>query len=175
MKYVWTIFILAVIAKSVWQAIERAKAQGKTDGIPVNLPTWQGEPRRSAAKGAAAQKDGPPAVVPAPGGEENSLCPRVNGAPAGAEPGWVRQSEKPLREGKPTETAAAAACQGEEQAGAGARRYQQRRGSMDVFDGLVCPGEMLRGVVWSEILGSRGGLQAKGRSIRTSSRPPGKI
>lgn len=173
MKYVWAFFILAVIAKSVWQAIERAKARGETDGIPVNLPTWRREPRRGTAKGAAAEKDGPPAGVPAPAVEENSLCPRVNGAPAGAEPGWVRQPEKPLREGKPPETAAAAACQGEERAGA--RRSRQRRGNMDVFDGLVCPGEIIRGVVWSEILGSRGGLQAKGRSIRASSRPPGKI
>ncbi|OPY57414.1 MAG: hypothetical protein A4E55_01681 [Pelotomaculum sp. PtaU1.Bin035] len=38
-----------------------------------------------------------------------------------------------------------------------------RHGGSELFDGIVCPGQFFKGMVWSQILGARGGLQAKKR------------
>lgn len=176
MKYVWAIFILAVILKSVWRLVERARAQGNYGDARAGLPSRQGDqPWGGAAKGEAARRGSPPADAPAPVLEEKLRSARMDGAPTGAEPGWERQLEKSFREGRlrENEGAAAAACPGEDQAGTAARRRQKRHGDADMFDDLICPGEMIRGVVWSEILGPRGGLRAKKRPGPNPSKPAG--
>lgn len=41
------------------------------------------------------------------------------------------------------------------------REHHDPHGGAEPFDGIVCPGEFIKGFIWSQILGPRGGLQAK--------------
>jgi len=44
---------------------------------------------------------------------------------------------------------------------AACREHQGRPDQSEPFDGIIRPGEFVKGFVWSQILGPRGGLQAK--------------
>ncbi|OPX81921.1 MAG: hypothetical protein A4E52_02128 [Pelotomaculum sp. PtaB.Bin013] len=41
------------------------------------------------------------------------------------------------------------------------RQQQGRHGRLEPFDDLVCAGEFVKGFIWFQILGPRGGMQAK--------------
>ncbi len=79
---------------------------------------------------------------------------------------YTMNIERPVdvyREGARKELMAYADCAGE--ASDVVRREDARKGPAGPgpLDGMICPGELIKGILWSEILGSRGGLQVKRR------------
>lgn len=174
MKYIWLLFMMIIVVRMILHLSERSRAQGKFDG------PWGGPP--------SGQKDLP--QKRAPKGEESEFKPKLNipeyltrrnGDPAAGDAVSKKQEEpwsdveagaavigKIDRGKKPEErlmevgdTAVLSQCSREDQKEAAHRERNRRCGEVDLFDDMFCPGEVIKGVVWSQILGPRGGLHAK--------------
>ncbi|MDD4238113.1 MAG: hypothetical protein PHT62_06110 [Desulfotomaculaceae bacterium] len=169
----WLVFLF-ILARSIWRLMERAGDKDKFEGPLGSPPPNMGRPipgseeqpklkipeyltRRSEQQPSyeqpgelsAQRKDWEavgeyrdPAILagdmtePCLKGKPAGLCPEgsLKGAAVEAECGMTGKKESPARE---------------------------RRGQEDLFSDMLCPGQVVKGMAWAQILGPRGGLHSK--------------
>lgn len=179
MENLWLLLLVIVIFRSIWRLMERSRAQGGFDGpwggppsggkedLPwkrapkgeerehrpkLNIPEYLTRRSGDPAAGDAASKE---KVKPRPAVEESVTV--IEKTDAGKKP------EKRLREGPLEDTAALPGCLREDQGELAPRERHRRRGDESLPGDIICPEEVIKGIVWSQILGPRGGLRAKRR------------
>lgn len=175
MKYIWLLFMVIIIFRMIWR---RSRAQGKFDGSwgsqspgQKDLP-WKrspkGEerdfrPKLNLPEYLTRRSDGT-ATGDADSKEEGKPRPAVeDGATGVGKQDWKKKPEKTLREERSGDTAVLPRCSLEDQKEAAPRERHGWQGDSDLFDDVICPGEVIKGIVWSQILGPRGGHRAKRR------------
>lgn len=178
MKYIWLLFMMIIVFRVIWRLSERSRAQGKFDGPWGGPPSGQKDlPRNRAPKGEEneyrpklnipeylTRRSSDPVAGDAVSKGEGKLRPTVeDGTAAIVKTDWGKTSEKRLSEDHLGDTAVLSQCSREDQQEAAHRERNRHRGEVDQFDDMICPGEVIKGVVWSQILGPRGGLHAKRR------------
>lgn len=124
---------------------------GREDRPQLNIPEYL--KRRSPAPGAeaGAAGEGPKRRLPA------GNCP----PDAEKTVGETRPPTTRVREELPTAAIDPAGCPREAQGDPALRLRRRRRTQGGLLDDMICPEEVIKGLVWSQILGPRGGLQAK--------------
>jgi len=176
----WLVFLF-LLARSIWRLMERAGGKGRFDGPLGGPPPGMGRPvpeseekpklkipeyltRRSEEPPGYEQPDelsvmrrdweeeplaeySEPVVL-----AEEMAAPPVKGQPSGLCP-----------EGPVAGAEVKAPCGMEGEKGGPARKRCERSDQEGPFSDMVCPGQVVKGMVWSQILGPRGGLRPKKR------------
>ena len=180
MKTIWLIFMAFVIARLVWRLWARIRDRGGkgTGGYPYPFPTPEDLPAGNepgAEPGQRGRKlnipeyltrrsDDVTTVTPVPPQEKST--PVVEGG--------LHTASQPARDIQPlqpatrecTSRAPVALPESTREEGDThvCREPRRRRDQAGAADELICPGEYMKGVAWSQILGPRGGLRAQKRS-----------
>jgi len=180
MKYIWLIFMVFVIGRTVWRLWARARGRGGpegTGGYPYPCPTPEDLPAGNEPGAEPEQphrklnipeyltrrSDDVAAVTPVPP-REKPAAGVEGGLDAAAQPGRDVQPLQPApREYSSSEPAAVPGST--RAAGAAHVRREPRRrcDQAETANDLICPGEYLKGMAWSQILGPRGGLRTRKR------------
>ena len=161
----WLIFLF-LLARSIWRLMERAGAKGKFDGPLGGPQTGMGRPipdseekpklkipeyltRRSEEQPgelSAKRKD----RVTEPVEECRDAEPSMKGRPP------ILRSEGSLED-----AVVKAPCRMEGKKGNPAQKRRESCDQEDPFGDLLCPGQVVKGMAWAQILGPRGGLHPK--------------
>lgn len=148
MKYIWLVLMVIIILRSVELLMKRSESRGKFDAPRDDLPF----------------------------NEEELLLESVPaGEPGESGPGLSLPEYPAMRGGDSTKVSNDSGYKGRQVETAGERRpdcgnnidcRQELHGRCDgaeLFDGGISQREFIKGMVWSQILGPRGGIQANKR------------
>lgn len=178
MKYIWLLFLMIIVFRMLWRLAERSRTQGGFDGSWGGPSSGQGElPRKSSPKVEEREykpklnipeyltrRSGDPAAGSKVSKEPEKPRSDVEGGAAMAEkPGKKEKPGKRRREDHLEDTAVLSQCSKEDQKEAAHRERNRHRGEVDLPEDMICPGEVMKGIIWSQILGPRGGLRANRR------------
>lgn len=178
MKYIWLLFMIIIVFRMIWRLAERSRAQGKLDGPWGGPSSGQGDlPWKRAPKGEEREyrpqlnipeyltrRGGDTTAGDTASKEKEKPRPAIEDGTAVIEKtDRGKKPEKCLREDLLGDTAVLSQCSREDQKEAAPRERNRHRGEADLFDDMICPGEVMKGIIWSQILGPRGGLRAKRR------------
>lgn len=159
MKYIWIILMLFLILRSIRLLARRGETPERA-GARVPAPSY-GEDRWT---------ESPSASEPGENGAQLTL-PEYP-------PGWYERTAAGDTETGDTGTGFAAPEENTEVRGHArspiTNVYQESRGCSEKaapVDGTAFPGELIKGMIWMQILDSRGGLQAKKRYQRYTNVP----
>ncbi|MCL6638489.1 MAG: hypothetical protein K6T80_02245 [Firmicutes bacterium] len=166
MKYIWLIFVLFLIVRAIWRIIENSRGRGRDvsgdlprEELPPagRLPARTGERRKPDLPGYLTRRSGSPGAETSAGPGQGA-GPHPDGEPR--PPGGTVPEVQPADavERHPLPETACPERPREHRGGPGQPRARRRdRGN------ALCPEDVLNGIVWSQILGPRGGLQAQKR------------
>lgn len=147
MEYIWLIIIVAIILKNLGRLTERYGSRGKID-FPREEPPFDAEELllESTSDGEPGGSGPEPHLTAYPDGQGNlavvSSVPRYEGRQEG--PPVRRRPER----GRNTDTS---------------REPDDGRCGLELFEGGIGQREFIKGMVWSQILGPRGGIQTSKR------------
>lgn len=148
MEYIWLIIIVVVILRSVGRLMERSGYRGKLELPRKELPYDEDDLFLESIPAGAPGQSGPELKLREfPAGRGGDLTV------AGDVPRTVGMQKEPAGQRPP---------------GCG-RNVGSRReldgscGAAELFDGGIGQREFIKGMVWSQILGPRGGIQASKR------------
>lgn len=150
MKYIWIILMVFLLIRSI-KLLARQAGTGTSDGSNARVPT--------PAYGEKTWAESPPASEPGANGTYAYLPENQAGWPGHTPAGET----EPRR--APENLAGVRRLERDEKAAPSPERCRRGDEPMPVA-GMVFPGELLKGMVWLQILDSRGGLQAKKRYRR---------
>jgi len=139
-KYIWLFFMLLIILRSIRLLVKRSESWGKPDAPRDESPFYQEDPYLESSP------------VGGPGEDEPEL--NLPEYPNGLGDDLTTVSAVSGYEGRPDELARE--CRSDQE-------LHGRYVGPELFDGKIYPGEFIKGMVWSQILDSRGGIQAKNR------------
>ncbi len=148
MEYIWLIIIVAIILKNLGRLTERYGSRGKID-FPREEPPFDAEDLllESTSGGEPGESEPEPDLTAYPDGRGGLVV--VSNVSRNEE----RQEGPPVRRrpehGWDTDT--------------GREPDYGRCGAAELFDGGISQREFIKGMVWSQILGPRGGIQASKR------------
>ncbi|MCL6634754.1 MAG: hypothetical protein K6T29_03165 [Peptococcaceae bacterium] len=170
MEYIWIIVIFVVVFKMLWRLVERFRDPGGLDGPWGGpLPGRDGFPRRrdpAGEQGASRPKLNIPEYLTrrsgSPAAGETAPEPAVEGAvKVAAKHTAAKEAGRGFGGECRAEPAVLPGCPRGELGEDTPRQHAGRHRKAGLFNGEVGPGCLLEGVVWSEILGPRGGLRAR--------------
>ena len=152
--------------------MERAGAKGKFDGplggpppgVGRPIPGSEEKPKLKIPEYLTRRSEDQPGQLSAKRKDREAVAecrepvvlagdmaePCLKGRPAGMRP-----------EGSLEGAAVKAPCGMEGKKGNPARKRRERSGQEDPFSDLLCPGQVVKGMAWAQILGPRGGLHPK--------------
>jgi|GEM_PF-1298362 len=183
MEFFWLLIFMVIVFRVLRLLSERYGNGGKFEGpwggpFPGGERPWkrapndeknESRPKLNIPEYLTRRSGEPAAGEIAPGGEKPQPAV-LEDVTVVIKPAAVEKKEPlPLEEhlaGK----AVLPGCPRDEQGGAAPREHRRRAGA-GPLDGLVCPGEMIKGVVWSEILGPRGGKGGRCLSVYKLKKP----
>ncbi|MFX4263455.1 hypothetical protein ACOBQJ_14820 [Pelotomaculum propionicicum] len=150
MKYIWLIIMVVIILRSVGRLMERSGYRGKFELPRKELPYDEDDLFLESA----------PAGEPGEGGSEADLP----GFPAGRGGGGdlTAAGDVPRTVGMLKEPAGQSPPERGRDVGS-RRELDGRCGAAELFEGGISQREFIKGMVWSQILGPRGGIQASKR------------
>ena len=172
MKTIWIIILLVILVRSIWRRMERTGTPGQYEEPAGTAPSDLEEPPLESVPGDGGRRKlnlpdyitgrGGGPVAPVEEGEPQAVAEGAAIARRSVEaeqPGSLARELRieaedclPLPENLPEQTRVCAP-----------RERRKRHGGGDYFINISGPGQVLKGVVWAEILGPRGGIQAKRR------------
>lgn len=172
MKTIWIIILLVILVRSIWRRMERTGAPDRYEEPAGTTPSDLEEPPLESVPEDGGRRKlnlpdyitgrGSGPVAPVEEDETPAVAERaaMSRPPVEAErPGSLARELRlevedclPLPENLPNQTRVCTP-----------RERRKRRGGGDYFIDISGPGQVLKGVVWAEILGPRGGIQAKRR------------
>lgn len=142
MEYIWLVFLLVIILRSVDLLMKRSDSRGKP-GAPRDdgAEDLFFESSPAAGQGESRLELNLPGYLTGRGGDLTTVS---------HDSGYKERREEPA---------------GERRSGQGdkvdsRRELPGRFGEAELFEGGISRKEFVKGMVWSQILGSRGGIQA---------------
>jgi len=150
MKYIWLFIMVLVVLRSIRLLVKRSRSWGKPDA-PWDDLSFNPEDMFPGSSPVGEPGENKPGLNLPEYPTRQSDDTSAGGAIAGYE-------------GMPEELTNTKECRLDQDNKMNTcREHHVRHGGAELYDGMVCPGEFFKGMVWSQILGSRGGLQAKKR------------
>ena len=148
MKYIWLIIMLIMIVRSIVLQRKRVESRGTIDA-PREDPPFDAE---------ELFLESSPACEPGESGTELDLPEEQAGrggdlTKVSNKPGSEGRREGPVGERLSERGSNIDSC----------RELHGRCGGAELFDGGIGQREFIKGMVWSQILGPRGGIQASKR------------
>lgn len=175
MENLWILLLLIVIIRSIWRMMERAGQAGRS-GEPWEYP---GGGRGGATRPVPKDKeeeyrtplnipeylkrrsDGTSGTSETPGEADAHLPSRVATTSSSRDAVEGRAPEQIMREYAPS-AAYVDNTPGDAKADE-SRGIQEQQQRENPLEGILNPSELMRGIIWSQVLGTRGGRRAQRR------------
>ncbi|NLI12413.1 MAG: hypothetical protein GX425_07270 [Peptococcaceae bacterium] len=148
MKYIWLVIMLMIIVRSIWLQRKRAASRGKLDAPREDLSFDAEDLFFESSPASEPCESGPELDLP-----EDPAGLGGDSTKVSNDSGYEGKLEKPARERRPDR------CGNMDSR----REPHGRCGGTELFDGGIGQREFIKGMVWSQILSPRGGIQASKR------------